>query len=100
MKPWKTQQTKAVISLFSDCQKVLVKTAEFKGIKPTECDPLLWFFESSSHQKSEKNEIVLAPAKILEPDAKTVKPSTADPKGTYSMLSDSKPNLNQNDQDF
>ena len=93
MKPWKTQQTKAVISLFSDCQKVLVKTAEFKGIKPTECDPLLWFFESSSCQKSEN-------AKILEPDAETVEPSKADPKGTYSMLSDSKPNLNQNDQDF
>ena len=82
MNPWKTQQTKAAILLFSDCQKVLVKTAELKGIKPTECDPLL------------------APAKILEPDAETVKPSRADPKGTYSMPSNSKPNLNENDQDF
>ena len=73
---------KAVILLFSDCQEVLVKTAEFKGIKPTASDPLSWFFKSSSHQKSEKNEIVLAPAKILEPDAETFKPSKADPKGT------------------
>ena len=79
---------------------MLVQTAEFKGIKPTECDPLSWFFASSSRQKSEKNEIVLAPAKILEPDAETVKPSRADPKGTYSMPSNSKPNLNENDQDF
>ena len=70
---------------------MLVKTAEFKGIKPTESDPLSWFFESSSRQKSEN-------AKILEPDAETVEPSKADPKGTYSMLYNSKPN--PNDQDF
>ena len=40
-----------------------------------------------SQKEGEKNEIVLAPATILDPDAETVKPSKADSKGTYSMLS-------------
>ena len=41
-----------------------------------------------SQKEGEKNEIVLAPATIIAlVDAETVKPSKADSKGTYSMLS-------------
>ena len=52
-----------------------------------------------SQKEGEKNEIVLAPATILDPDAETVKPTKADSKGKYSLLSTegSRPNLNYQD---
>ena len=52
-----------------------------------------------TRKKLQKNEIILAPATILALDVETVKPSKADSKGTYSLLSTegSRPNLNYQD---